>query len=88
MLLIGNNVKITMEQFISIIVLLEIILRLDSNSIISNSILGENVYIGRNSSIGQNGFGFYLKNDENINIYHIGRVILAIKCFNWFWLYN
>ena len=47
-----------------------------SNTTVSNSIMGENIYIGNNTSIGQRGFGFYINNNGNINIYHIGSVIL------------
>ena len=32
--------------------------------------------IGRNSSIGQQGFGFAISKNENIKIFHTGRVIL------------
>lgn len=50
-----------------------------SNAVLTNSILGEDVYIGSNSTIGQRGFGFYLNNNDNINIYHKGRVIIKSK---------
>ena len=49
---------------------------IDTNTVITNTILGDNVNIGRNSSIGQKGFGFAIKKDANIDIFHIGRVIL------------
>ena len=48
----------------------------DRNTVITNSIIGEKVKIGRNVSIGQEGFGFAISKKENINIYHSGRVIL------------
>ena len=38
--------------------------------------VSENVNIGRNVSIGQEGFGFSINNKKNTKIYHIGRVIL------------
>ena len=46
------------------------------NSVISNSIFGDNIYIGRNCSIGQQGFGFSIRNNNNIRIFHIGKVVL------------
>ena len=49
---------------------------IEENSVISNAIIGDNVRIGRNSSIGQPGFGFAVSNLSNHNIYHLGRVIL------------
>ena len=50
--------------------------KISANSVVSHSIIGENVYIGNNSSIDQRGFGFYLNKEHNINIYHTGRVII------------
>ena len=35
--------------------------------------------IGSNTSIGQPGFGFYLNENLNIEIFHTGRVILKNK---------
>tara|TARA_B100001989_G_C24523053_1_gene457004 strand:+ start:285 stop:1268 length:984 start_codon:yes stop_codon:yes gene_type:complete len=49
---------------------------IEENAVISNSIIGDNVRIGRNTSIGQPGFGFAINNIANFNIYHLGRVIL------------
>ena len=43
---------------------------------ITNSIIGDDVKIGRNCSIGQPGFGFALNNPANENIFHKGRVII------------
>ncbi len=49
---------------------------IEENAVISNSIIGDNVRIGRNTSIGQPGFGFAINNSSNYKIYHLGRVIL------------
>ncbi len=49
---------------------------IEENTVISNAIIGDHVRIGRNSSIGQPGFGFAINNFSNHNIYHLGRVIL------------
>ena len=50
--------------------------KIGCNAVISNSIFGEDIYVGSNTSIGQRGFGFYLNNQKNLNIFHSGRVIL------------
>ena len=49
---------------------------IEENAVISNAIIGDNVRVGRNSSIGQPGFGFAINNFSNHKIYHLGRVIL------------
>ncbi len=49
---------------------------IEENAVISNAIIGDNVTIGRNTSIGQPGFGFAINNFCNHKIYHLGRVIL------------
>ena len=49
---------------------------IEENSVISNAIIGDNVRVGRNTSIGQPGFGFAINNFSNYNIYHLGRVII------------
>ena len=49
---------------------------IEENTVISNAIIGDNVRVGRNSSIGQPGFGFAINNFSNYNIFHLGRVIL------------
>ena len=46
------------------------------NTVIRNAIIGDNVIIGSNTSIGQSGFGFVFQKDNNIKIYHKGRVII------------
>ena len=50
--------------------------QIGSNTVIKNAIIGNNVKIGSNSSIGQSGFGFAFNKDNNINIYHTGRVVI------------
>ena len=73
---IGNNVKINHGAIIGHSCVIGDETKVGSNSTISNSILGENIYIGSNTSIGQRGFGFYLNNKKNYNIYHSGRVVI------------
>ena len=75
---IGNNVKINHGAVIKINCIIGDGSIIGSNAVISNSILGENIYVGSNTSIGQRGFGFFLSKN-NINIYHIGRVLLHSK---------
>ncbi len=77
--IIGKNVKINHGAVVKINCIIGDGSTIGSNSVISNSILGENIYIGSNSSIGQRGFGFFLSNNNNIDIYHIGRVLLQSK---------
>ena len=55
--------------------------KIGSNTIIQNSIIGDNVVIENNCSIGQPGFGFFFNNNNNLKIYHIGRVIIQDKCY-------
>ena len=49
---------------------------IEENTVISNAIIGDNVRVGRNTSIGQPGFGFAINQSCNHKIYHLGRVIL------------
>ena len=76
--IIGKNVKINHGAVVKINCIIGDGSIIGSNTVISNSILGENIYIGSNTSIGQRGFGFFLSKN-NINIYHIGRVLLQSK---------
>ena len=76
--IIGKNVKINHGAVIKLNCIIGDGTEIGSNAVISNSILGENVYIGSNTSIGQRGFGFFLS-ENNIDIYHIGRVLLQSK---------
>ena len=55
--------------------------KIGCNNIIQNSIIGDNVEIENNCSIGQQGFGFAFNNNNNLKIYHIGRVIIQNNCF-------
>jgi UDP-3-O-[3-hydroxymyristoyl] glucosamine N-acyltransferase len=55
--------------------------KIGSNTIIQNSIIGDNVEIENNCSIGQPGFGFAFQNNNNLKIYHIGRVIIQDNCY-------
>jgi len=73
--IIGKNVKINHGAVVKINCIIGDGSIIGSNTVISNSILDENIYIGSNTSIGQRGFGFFLSS-RNINIYHIGRVLL------------
>ena len=77
--IIGNNVKINHGVVVKTNCIIGDDCIIDSNTVISNSILSENICIGSNVSIGQKGFGFFLNNNNNIDIYHIGRVLLQSK---------
>ncbi len=55
--------------------------KIGSNTIIQNSIIGDNVEIENNCSVGQPGFGFAFQNNNNLKIYHIGKVILQNNCY-------
>ena len=74
--IIGDDVRINHNAVIKHSCIIGNGTKVGANSIISNSIFGENIYIGSNSAVGQRGFGFYLNNDKNINIFHSGRVII------------
>ena len=73
---IGNNVSLGHGVFIGHNCVIGNNSKIEPNAVVTNSIIGENVRIGSNSSIGQSGFGFFLKNDANIDIYHFGKVII------------
>ena len=55
--------------------------KIGSNTIIKNSIIGDNVEIENNCSVGQPGFGFAFQKNNNLKIYHIGRVIIQDNCY-------
>ena len=74
--IIGDNVEINHGAIIKHNCIIGNGSRIDSNSIIEHSILSENIYVGTNTSIGQKGFGFHLNDKKNIDIFHIGRVII------------
>lgn len=73
---IGNNVHISHGSVVSHNCTIGNKSKIGSNTFISNAIIGDNVSIENNTSIGQKGFGFLLNNNKNINIYHSGRVII------------
>ena len=74
--IIGDDVKICEGAVVGLNCQIGNKSHISSNSVITNSIIGENVRVGSNTTIGKPGFGFYLNRDSNIDIYHIGRVIL------------
>ena len=74
--ILGKNVKISHGSIIKHSCIIGDYCTIGSNSVISNSIIGKNTFIENNCSLGQPGFGFHMKNFSNLNIYHIGRVIL------------
>ena len=55
--------------------------KIGANTLIQNSIIGDNVEIEHNCSIGQPGFGFTFNNNNNLKIFHIGRVIIQDNCY-------
>ena len=55
--------------------------KIGANTVIQNSIIGDNVEIEHNCSIGQPGFGFAFNNNNNLKIYHIGKVIIQNNCY-------
>ena len=77
--IIGSNVKICDGAVIKSGCMIGNNSFIDCNSVISNSIIGEDVKIGRNCSIGQPGFGFSIQKSNNENIYHMGRVIIQSR---------
>ena len=74
--IIGNDVIIESGTYIGHNCIIGDKTKIEQNTVITNSIIGQNVRIGRNCSIGQSGFGFFLKNDQNIDIFHVGIVII------------
>ena len=73
---IGNNVSINDGCRVGVGCLIGNHCAIDKNTVISNSILNDYVSIGRNCSIGQSGFGFYINNKNNLKIFHSGNVVL------------
>ena len=74
--IIGNNVNVSAGCYIGYNCIVGDNTFIDCNTVITNSVLAENVYVGRNSSLGQQGFGFAISENKNIKIFHSGRVIL------------
>tara|TARA_B100001057_G_scaffold105134_1_gene102649 strand:+ start:5080 stop:6057 length:978 start_codon:yes stop_codon:yes gene_type:complete len=73
---IGKNVNISAGCYIGYNCVIGDYTSIDCNAVITNSAIAENVHIGRNSSLGQQGFGFAISKNKNIKIFHSGRVIL------------
>tara|TARA_B100001093_G_scaffold428060_1_gene422696 strand:- start:1779 stop:2756 length:978 start_codon:yes stop_codon:yes gene_type:complete len=74
--IIGKNVNISAGCYIGYNCVVGDYTSIDCNTVITNSAIAENVHIGRNSSLGQQGFGFAISKNKNIKIFHSGRVIL------------
>ncbi len=74
--IIGKNVQISAGCYIGYNCIIGDNVSIDCNTVITNSVIAENVQVGRNSSLGQQGFGFSVSKNKNIKIFHIGRVIL------------
>ena len=55
--------------------------KIGANTLIQNSIIGNNNEIEHNCSIGQPGFGFAFNDNNNLKIFHIGRVIIQDSCY-------
>ncbi len=79
--IIGNNVKIGHGVFLGHNCIIGDECNIEANAVISNTLMSENVFVGRNSSLGKKGFGFFIKSKKNIEIYHLGRVILQSNVF-------
>lgn len=77
---IGNNVTIGDGTIIHENCIIGNNTKIGSNNVIQNSIIGDNVEIESNCSIGQAGFGFSFNNNFNLKIFHIGRVIIQNNC--------
>ena len=78
---IGDSFSISEGSIISEGCVIGRNVKIGSNTIIQNSIIGDNVEIENNCSIGQPGFGFAFNNNNNFKIYHIGRVIIQDNCY-------
>ncbi len=74
--IIGKNVNVSSGCYIGHNCIIGDNTSIDCNTVISNSLIAENVNVGRNSSLGQQGFGFAISKNKNIKIFHSGRVIL------------
>lgn len=73
---IGSNFIIGQGSVINHTCIIGNNVKIGSNTVIKNAIIGNNVKIGSNSSIGQSGFGFAFNKDNNVNIFHTGRVVI------------
>jgi len=73
---IGKNVSINDGCYVGYNCIIGDDTSIGCNTVITNSVIAENVQVGRNSSIGQQGFGFAISKNKNIKIFHTGRAIL------------
>ena len=73
---IGNNFSINDYSSIDHSCLIGNNVKIGKNVSLSNVIIGDNVNIGDGTKIGQSGFGFAYDNNQIIDIFHIGRVII------------
>ena len=73
---IGDNFSIGDGSVISEGCVIGKNVKIGSNTLIQNSIIGDNIQIEHNCSIGQPGFGFAFNDNNNLKIFHIGRVII------------
>lgn len=73
---IGNNTKIGANVVIGGGVRIGKNCVIQDNTIISYSIIGDNVHIGPSCIIGQEGFGYAMYNGRHYSVFHIGRVII------------
>ncbi len=78
---IGDNLSIGDGSVINEGCIIGKNVKIGSNTVIQNSIIGDNIEIEHNCSIGQPGFGFAFENSNNSKIYHIGRVIIQDSCY-------
>tara|TARA_B100001093_G_scaffold69865_1_gene60371 strand:+ start:1864 stop:2853 length:990 start_codon:yes stop_codon:yes gene_type:complete len=78
---IGENLKIGDGSIINEGCIIGRNVKIGSNTVIQNTILGDNIEIESNCSIGQPGFGFAFNNNNNLKIYHIGKVIIQDNCY-------
>ncbi len=74
--IIGKNVKISSGCYVGYNCIIGDNTFVDCNTVITNSLIAEDVHVGRNSSLGQQGFGFAISKNKNLKIFHTGRVIL------------
>jgi UDP-3-O-[3-hydroxymyristoyl] glucosamine N-acyltransferase len=79
--IIGDNVSIGEGSVISEGCVIGKNVKIGSNTVLQNSIIGDNIEIEHNCSIGQPGFGFAFNNKNNLKIFHIGRVIIQDNCY-------
>lgn len=74
--IIGDHFKLDEGAVISESCIIGNNVKIGHNSVIQNAIIGDNVCIETNCSIGQPGFGFAFNESSNNKIFHKGRVII------------